>query len=255
MKKLIPCVLILLLVFGCAPHFKKERELSKPLIGLAISKIQQNDIQGALIELRKAQKANSSDPEVYYYLAYAYQISGKYDKAIENADKAISYADHLDLDHPGLKSESYNLKGTILSAQGKNEEAIEAFKKALKDELYQTPEYVYNNLGALYLQMKNIPLALENAQKALDANSHYAPAWELLARIYVLQGKTSDAIGALKHAILEFPAYTEAHWELAQLYLQTGNKVEGKQQLLEVLKLDPDGPFGQMAAEKLKGMK
>jgi Tfp pilus assembly protein PilF len=254
MKRMIPCVLILLLAFGCAPHFKKERELSKPLVGLAISKLQENNVQGALIELRKAEMANPSDPEVYYYLAYTYKMSGKFDKAIDNIDKAIRYSDNLDFEHPGLKSEAYNLKGTILSEQGKNEEAIEAFKKALKDELYKTPEYVYNNLGALYLHIKNIPQALENAQKALEVNSHYAPAWELLARIYVLQGKTSDAIEALKHAILDFPAYTEAHWELAQLYLQTGNKVAGKQQLLEVLKIDPDGSFGQMAAEKLKSM-
>lgn len=255
MRRVIVYALILLLAAGCASQFKEHRELSRPQVALAMGKIQQNDIQGALIELRKAAMANSEDPEVYYGFALAYWKSGKYDKALENADKAIKYGDKLGLEHPGLKSEAYNLKGTLLSNEGKNEEAIDAFKKALKDELYQTPEYSYNNLATVYLMMKNLPQAQEYAQKALEVNPHYAPAWEILSKIHVQDGKITDAIENLKHAILEFPGYTEAHWGLAQLYLQTGNPAAAKQHLIEVIKLDPQGLFGQMATEKLKDMK
>jgi Tfp pilus assembly protein PilF len=254
MKKMILCGIILMLAVGCAHDFKQQRELSKPLVGLAVSKIQQNDMQGALIELRQAAAANPYDPEVFYFLAYTYKASEKYDKAIENIDKAIRYADKLEFDHPGLKSESYNMKGTILAAQGKDREAIEAYDQALKDELYRTPEFVYNNLAALYFQKNDMPKALENAQKALEVNSHYAPSWELMAKIHVVEGKIPEAITDLQHAILEFPGFTEAHWELANLYLQTGKKADAKKSLLEVVKLDPDGTFGQLAAEKLKEM-
>jgi Tfp pilus assembly protein PilF len=252
MKKMILCGIMLLLVVGCAHNFKQQRELSKPLVGLAVSKIQRNDIQGALIELRRAAVANPSDPEVYYFLAYVYKAQEKYDRAIENIDKAIDYADKLGFEHPGLKSEAYNLKGTILAAQGKDKEAVEAYDRALKDELYRTPEYVYNNLAALYYQKNDLARAMENAQKALDTNPHYAPAWELMAKIHVTEGKISEGINDLKHAILEFPAFTEAHWELANLYFQTGQKAEAKKHFSEVLKIDPDGNFGRMAAEKLK---
>jgi len=254
MKKMILCGIMLLLAVGCAHNFKQQRELSKPLVGLAVGKIQQNDMQGALIELRKAAIANPSDPEVYYFLAYTYKAQEKYDKAIENIDKAIDYADKLGFEHPGLRSEAYNLKGTILAAQGKDKEAIEAYENALKDELYKTPEYVYNNVAALYLQKNDMAQAMEYTQKALDANSHYAPAWELMAKIHVTEGKISEGITDLKHAILEFPAFTEAHWELANLYLQTGQTAEAKKHLSEVLRIDPDGNFGQMAAEKLKDL-
>jgi type IV pilus assembly protein PilF len=255
MRRVIVCVLILLLASGCASQFKQQRELSRPLVKLALSKIQQNDIQGALVELRKAAEANATDPEVYYGLALAYWKSGKYDKAIENADKAITYGDNIGLEHPGLKSEAYNLKGTILFGEGKNEEAITAFKNALRDELYQTPEYALHNLATVYFQMNNLPLAHENAQKALEYNPHYAPAWELLSRIYVAQGKINDAIDALKHAVLEFPGYTEAHWELALLYIQTGNTEQAKEHLIEVVRLDAGGIFGPLAVERLKELK
>jgi Tfp pilus assembly protein PilF len=255
MRRVIVCVLILLLASGCASQFKQQRELSRPLVKLALSKIQQNDIQGALVELRKAATANPSDPEVYYYLATIYKNSGKYDKAIENVDKAITYGDNIGLELPGLKSEAYNLKGTILFNEGKNDEAIAAFRNALQDELYLTPEYALHNLANVYFQMNNLPLAYENAQKALECNPHYAPAWEDLSRVYVAQGKINDAIDALKHAVLEFPGYTEAHWELALLYIQTGNTEKAKEHLVEVVRLDAGGIFGPLAVERLKELK
>jgi Tfp pilus assembly protein PilF len=255
MRRVIICMLILLLAFGCASQFKQQRELSRPLVAIAMGKIQQNDIQGALIELRKATIANPSDPEVYYTLALAYWKSGKYDKANENINKAISYGDKLGLEHPGLKSEAYNLKGTILFGEGKNDQAIAAFKMAIQDELYQTPEYSYHNLGTVYLEMKNLPLAFENAQKALDYNSHYAPAWVLMSKVYTQQGRIKDAIEALKHAVLEFPGYTEAHWELALLYIQTGNVQQAKEHLVQVVQLDPKGFLGPLAVEKLRELK
>jgi tetratricopeptide (TPR) repeat protein len=78
---------------------------------------------------------------VYYGFAFAYWKQEKYDQALENADRAIELGDKLELDHPGLKAEAYNLKGSIYASQGKYDDAITNFKRALTDELYQTPEY------------------------------------------------------------------------------------------------------------------
>ncbi|NMD40545.1 MAG: tetratricopeptide repeat protein, partial [Deltaproteobacteria bacterium] len=130
MKKLTLCIVITALALGCAGQFKEQRALSGPMVALAMGKIQENDIQGALIELRKAAAANPTDPEVYYAYAMAYWKSEKFDKALENVDKAIEYADRLDVEHPGLKSEAYNLKGTLFVAQGKYDESVPYFKKA-----------------------------------------------------------------------------------------------------------------------------
>jgi type IV pilus assembly protein PilF len=254
MKRAIFCFVILVAIIGCASQFKQQRNLSRSLVALGMSKIQENDIQGALSELHKARTANPTDPEVYYGFAFAYWRSGKYDQAIENADKAVEYADKLEVEHPGLKGEAYNLKGNILSSQGKYNEAIENFKKALTDELYQTPEYALHNLASLYLEKKNIRLAFETTQKTLDRNSHYAPAWHLLSKIYVAQGKPDDAVDALKHAILEYPAYAEAHWDLGQLYLQMRAPQKAREELTKVVEIDPGGYYGTMAVEKLKEM-
>jgi type IV pilus assembly protein PilF len=254
MKRVIFCFMILLLLGGCASQFKQRRNLSRPLVSLGMSKIQENDIQGALIELHKAKTANPGDPEVYYGFAFAYWKSVKYDQAIENADRAIELGDKLELEHPGLKGEAYNLKGTIYSSQGKYNEAIANYKKALTDDLYQTPEYAQHNLATLYLEKKNLQLAFETTQKTLERNSHYAPSWHLLSKIYVAQGKPDAAIDALKHAILEYPGYSESHWDLALLYLQVGAPEKAKGELIKVVEIDPGGFYGTMAVGKLKEM-
>ncbi len=255
MRKCIIFLCIVALITGCAASFKEKRTLSKPFVSLAMGKIERNDIQGALVELRKALEANPKDPEVYYALTLAYWKSEKYDKALENVDKAIQYADSLDLDHPGLKSEAYNLKGTILVLKGKNEEAITAFTKAVKDELYATPEYAYFNLASLYADMDRYEDAQKAAQMALDRNQHYAPAWHISGRIFVKKGDNMKAIEAFNRAIFEYNGYTEAYWNLAQIHIKRGEKKEAIRLLNEVIKLDPNGVFGTLAQQHIDNLR
>lgn len=254
MKRIILCVLVSILVVGCAASFKEKRALSKPMVSIAMEKIQQNDFQGAIVELRRAADANPKDPEIYYAFSLAYLNSQKYDKALDNADKAIRYADKLELDHPGMKSEAYNLKGTILVNMGKKKEAIPAFQNAVKDELYATPEYAYYNLATIYVEMKEYDEAQKAIQKSLDHNPHYAPSWKAMSQVYLAQGDDSQAIDALRHAILEYPGYTEAHWDLAQILLRRGEREEAIKSLNEAARLDPDGPFGTKAREQLQDL-
>ncbi|MGC9324006.1 MAG: tetratricopeptide repeat protein [Desulfomonilia bacterium] len=254
MKQAVTGILIVLLMTGCASTFKQQRDLSRPMVALGMSKLEQNDIQGALIELRRALQANPNDPEVYYGLSLAYWKSGKFDKAIENVDKALEHSDRLGLEHPGLRSETYNLKGIILLGEGKYDAAIEAFNKSLEGELYRTPEYSLYNISSIYLEKNEYDKALSYAQKALEYNPHYAPAWEILAKILTQQGKYTEAIEALNHALTEYPGFTEAHWEIATLFILTGNRAKARHHLEEVIRLDPRGLFGALAEEKLQEM-
>lgn len=251
MRKSIILFFILALIMGCAASFKEKRSLSKPFVSLAMGKIERGDTQGALVELRRALEANTSDPEVFYAFSLAYWKSENYEKALENVDKAIRHADNLILDHPGLKSEAYNLKGSLLVLKGKKEDAISAFKNAVKDELYSTPEYTYFNLASLYLDMDRHEDAQKAAQQALDRNQHYAPAWNISGQILFKQGDENQAIDAFNHAIFEFNGYVEAYWNLARIHTKRGNKKEALRLLQEVVKLDPNGAYGTKAQESI----
>jgi tetratricopeptide (TPR) repeat protein len=252
MKKTILFICIMTLIMGCAATFKHKRALSKPMVSLAMSKLQEGNIQGALVELKRAKDANSSDPEVYLGFAMAYRQSGDYKKALENTDEALSYARNLGLDHPGMKSEAYFVKGTILMLQGgKEEEAIKCFQNATSDELYEAPELAYNNISGIYYGLKRYPEAQQAAQQALNKNPQYAPAWRNLALVYVQEGNEDQAIEALNNAILQYNGYTEAHWDIAQILIRKGRTREGIEHLNEVVRLDGNGSFGMKASELL----
>lgn len=249
---MIPMVIVIAaLAFGCAAGFKEKRDLSRPMVAIAMGKIQENDIQAALVELRKASATNPSDPEVYYAYAMAYWKSDKFDKALENVNKAIEYGPKIEYEHPGMTSEAYNLKGSILTSMKRYDDAVAAFTKALSDELYQTPEFALYNLANVYLQKKDLTKALDYAQRSLEKNGHYAPAWHVMSKVYVAMGRPNEAVDALKHAILEFPGYVEARWDLAGLYIQLGAKELAREQLQEVVRLDNGGFFGSMAAQRM----
>ena len=255
MRKACFSAIIILLLAGCASTtFQQQRDLSKPMVAIAMGKIQRNDIQGALVELRRAQQANPKDPEVYYAYALAYWKTEKFDQALRNVDRAIDLADKLGLEHPGLKSEAYNLKGTILLGMGGHEGAIKAFQNALKDELYATPEYAYYNLASVYFEIKKYHEAEQSARQALEINSHYAPAWKILGQTFMKQSQDARAIEAYQKAILEFPQYTEAHWELAQAYFKVGNTKKAVEHLREVIRLDENGLLGAGARQSLKDL-
>ena len=74
-----------------------------------------------------------------------------------------------------------------------------------------------------------------------------APALQDLCR----PGRSDDAVGA-STAILEFPGYAEARWDLAGLYLQMGARELAKEQLVQVIQMDPGGRYGAMAVERFK---
>lgn len=254
-KKAIFFICIMSLIMGCAGTFKQKRALSKPMVSLAMNKLQDGNIPGALAELRKAQEANSSDPEVYMGYAMAYRQSGVYDKALENADKAIRYSGNLGLDRPGMTSDAYFMKGTVLMLQGGKElEAIAAFETAAKDELYETPELAFNNIAVIYYGLQRYPEAMKAAQQALNKSPEYAPAWRNLGLIYLQEGEEDKAVDALDNAIKHYNGYTEAHWDLALLLIRKGRTKEGIFHLNEVVRLDGNGAFGMKAQEQLQDL-
>ena len=251
MQKGLILIAIMVFLSACAGNFKEMRRVSAPQVKMAMAKLEQNDNQGALIELKKAEDANPYDPEVYYGLALTYRQWDKPAVALTYIDKAIRYGDKLGYEHPGMKSEAYNLKGDILFMLKRNEEAIEAFKNALKDDLYTTPEFSLHNMALVYAAMGKADEAQKSLDRALDKNPHYAPAWFALGQIYIQKGESVAAINALRHAILEFPDYTEAHWDIAQLYLKQGDTRSAASHLKEVVRTDKDGPLGQRAQRAL----
>ena len=203
MKQRLAMLLIVMLLGGCATlNFEERRSVSQARVRVAQSLLNQDNLQGALLELKKAEEVNACDAEVYYYMAETYRRLGKPDKALDCINRSVKYARKLGLDKPALRSEALNTKGAILAEQGESQAAIKAFSAALEDELYTTPEDTLYNLGKVYASLGQKDEALNAFKQALNRNPHYAPAWRAIAMIVYAQEDYAGALKALQHAVL-----------------------------------------------------
>ena len=169
-------------------------------------------IQKEIIELlENAIELNNKDSEYLYLLGTAYFFVIKdYDKAIEFHKKAaeINYTETI----RNHKEYYYYRLGKINLYLGKSQEAIENFKKAIKDSIdcfndfYKASDY-WHYLGLSYEKNGQYDEALESYEKALDIDvrseldDYFYDCLNALKSLYDLYkklGKNDDAIYALK---------------------------------------------------------
>ncbi len=249
MKRRLACMALLLVMAGCATAtFEDNREVSRSMVRLAENELRQGELNKALVELTKAVEINPKDSEVHYFLAETYRQLNKLEDALKHIELSIRNAKHIGLEHPGMASEAFNLKGLILYQQGEIDQAIKAFEDSLNDDLYATPEYSLFNMGNIYYSQKRVAEARNVYEQALQRNPHYAPAWHAMGVIQHDEGNYDAARYAFQKAILEHPNYAEAHWSLAMLSIKVGDNKTSVQHFQEVIRLDPDNLRG------LKGM-
>ena len=119
-------------------------------------------LQGRLqeaVEAYQSSIATFPTAEAHTYLGWTYSWMGRYDNAIEEAQKAIN----LD---PGYGN-PYNDIGTHLIDQGMPDDAIPWLEKAIAAVRYETPHFPYLNLGRIRVAKGEWDLALEAYRSAV----------------------------------------------------------------------------------------
>ena len=98
--------------------------------------------------------------------------------------------------------------GIALADQGKLEEAIEAYNKALAIK----PDYIeaYNNIGVAFKDQGKLEEAIEAYNKTLAIKPDYAEAYNNMGNALQEQGKLEEAIEAYKKALVVKPDYESA---------------------------------------------
>ncbi len=132
------------------------------------------------------------------------------------AEAEVEFQKAVGLD-PNYAEAHHNL-GLSFAEQGRYEQAIAAYRKALSLPVYPTPEVGYYNLGRAYAQVN----------------------------------KLREAEEALRTAIQLEPKLAAAHYQLGVVLTSTGRREEAKGAFRRARDLDPASPFGQAAVEALK---
>jgi tetratricopeptide (TPR) repeat protein len=115
--------------------------------------------------------------EAYTYLGWTYSHMGDYQRAIEEALKAIPI--DPDFGNP------YNDIGVYLMEQGKEDAAIPYLEKAMRAKRYCCYQFPHFNLGRIYLKKKMYGKARDEFRKSLAIDPEYAPARQALELLKV----------------------------------------------------------------------
>jgi protein O-GlcNAc transferase len=129
-------------------------------------------------------------------------------------------------------------KGNSLYEQGRMEDAIAAYREAVRLK----PDYSegYNNLGAALQAIGRMDEAISAYREAVRINAAYATAWSNLGSALQHEGKINDAITAYHQAIQLKPDYAMAHYNLGNAMRALHHANEAIDSFRTAVRLKPD---------------
>lgn len=238
--------LAICLYSGCT-YTPWHEEQSDIFLNKGIACLQSGLYTNALKELLEAEKYNSRNPKIHYYLAMSYHGKGLKDKAIEELEEAIS----LDSNY----SEAHNYLGTLYSGQKLWDKAIEKYKMALSNPLYDTPEIALYNMAGAYYGKKDYKTALDKYQETIRVDP-FKKLWPQVEKnmgiVYFDQSDFATAIYHFRKSVELNPNFVDSHFLLGESYLKINDKVNARKAFQTVVDLAPQSSLGQKASDYLK---
>jgi len=169
-KKIIAMVLLLLLQ-ACVtvdPGKGKNEKASAINVQLGIGYLQQNNLELASEKLTKALRQDPKSAAAHNAYAILQDRLQQLDTAEYHYKKATSL-------NP-KDSQANNNYGAFLCRNGRELESEKYFMAAVKNPLYNTPEYAYTNAAICLLKANLKKPAEQYLSKALAAKSDFSPA-------------------------------------------------------------------------------
>ncbi|TKB57234.1 MAG: tetratricopeptide repeat protein [Nitrospira sp.] len=176
----------------------------------------ESDQQRAFVSFQKAVKLDPNNKEARYGLGHILAMQGK----LPQAEEELMAATKLDENY----SEAYTYLGQILEREGRWTESIAAFRQALTNPLYATPDLARFHLGRLLAHEKDYQGAMEAFEDALVVNPPNVP-----------------------------PALL--HLELGRAYYNLGFDRRSRETLTKVMALDKSGEYAAAVKELLTRLK
>ncbi|HEY8747234.1 MAG TPA: tetratricopeptide repeat protein [Tepidisphaeraceae bacterium] len=136
------------------------------------------------------------------------------------------------------QAEVYNNLGGVLADQGRRQEAIDEYRRALSLD----PRFAEasNNLGLMLLEMGQVPDAMGAFREALRLRPDFPEAQYNLGNAHKAIGETGPAIQSYRRCLAIRPDMAAAHYFLAVALLHDGLAEQSLASLQTAIKLRPD---------------
>ncbi|MFQ5508445.1 MAG: tetratricopeptide repeat protein [Leptospirillia bacterium] len=228
----------LTLLTGCASSARKEeREKESGYhYKMGMAHLEDQNLQGALVEFRNARKITPKDVKVLFALGHTLFLIGETEAARETMERLLKLKPR--------HGEAINYLGNIYEREGRTADAIAAFKRASELESYLTPHFALHNLGRLYLNQGDRALAETYFQAALRRVPEYYPARADLAKMYLDGEEWDRAVDEWRRFVDLVPQVKEGNYFLGRAYLGRGNRAFAREALNRfVTEVDPENPL------------
>jgi tetratricopeptide (TPR) repeat protein len=197
----------------------------------------------------------------YYYLGFAYQTRGSFDKAIDQYKSAIEIYPNFAEARNGLGNiymtknlyeraieeyliavrlspndalKHYNLANAF-KAQGKLDQAVEEYQTSIR--LYPMHSDAFTNLGNIYMRQGLTDRAIEQYKSAIEVDPDNADAYNNLGGTYLYKGLVDKAIEYSESALDLQPDMYEAHYILGIAYRNRGMTEQAEEHTREALRI------------------
>ena len=171
------------------------------------------DTQGAINWLREAVRRNPSDDEAHYALGVALQASGSTSEAArekELARQLSSATAEWDARQPGANAIPRGLERVKLDIDVPQTLRPEDLVVAAEQRDQREAAAFHLERGRRFYESERDEEAIAELRRTLFLAPYESAAHLLLGKIYARNGRSQDAIDALKIAVWSDPANTEA---------------------------------------------
>lgn len=129
--------------------------------------------------------------------------------------------------------------GLVYQRQGKYQEAIEQFERAVALAPLLGLNSLYRAIGAIHVDRQNFEAAIAAFGKRVDALPNDAGAHRQLGEAFVKAGRDEEALAEFAVAAMLHAAEPEAHAAMAQVHLRAGRYAEAVDASRRALEQDP----------------
>lgn len=223
----------LIYLSGCAhapivdkstPEELKQKALQSAVVHteLAGQYYQRGQYRVAIEEANIALKSKSDYASAYNMLGLIYMDLQEDAHAEDNFERAIKIA--------GSDPDTHNNYGWFLCQrrEGRIEQSVSHFMKAISDPLYDTPEKSYANAGLCLLKLPDYERARAFFREALIIRPGYALARLGLIELDLKKGNLETAESEIARHLQAYSATAESLW-LAVRIAQAGNDMNARE--------------------------
>lgn len=206
-----------------------------------------NNLDSAIIEIKKGISIDSLAPDGYFQLAQIYQMMNQKGEAIKYLEKLQNVVPDYKQSQSMLTALKMNNQEVPVETPGQNTSGLQKLNQDMVQIIQQKEKSSYDN----YMN-KSYREAIKDLEELIELNPSLKSGYQNnIGMCYQELKDNKKALQAFNDAIKSDPKNVNALSGASETYLQMGNKSKAIEIFNEILKLYPDNQYAKQKIDSL----